>query len=81
MAARWQPRLEQLAREFEVPGASLAVWHRGTLETAACGVVNLDTGVAEPYPPKSSSRMFSGSTPRSSSIFRTAAIIGGGPHR
>lgn len=46
MAARWQPRLEQLAREFEVPGASLAVWHRGTLETAACGVVNLDTGVA-----------------------------------
>jgi hypothetical protein len=32
-------------------------------------------------PPKSSSRMLSGSTPRSSSICRTAATMGGGPQR
>ena len=33
------------------------------------------------YDPKSSNRMFSGSTPRLSSVESTAAIIGGGPHR
>ena len=31
--------------------------------------------------PKSSNKMFSGSTPRLSSIFRTAAFIMGGPQR
>ena len=33
------------------------------------------------YEPKSSNLMFSGSTPRLSSVESTAAIIGGGPHR
>ena len=33
MAAGWQARLDTLAPEFEVPGASLAIWHKGRLET------------------------------------------------
>jgi len=45
MAAGWQARLDALAREYEVPGASLAVWHNGVLATAATGVINLTTGV------------------------------------
>jgi CubicO group peptidase (beta-lactamase class C family) len=46
MTARWQTRLDTLAREYDVPGASLAVWHRGVLDTAATGLVNRNTGVA-----------------------------------
>src|SRR5262245_43905549 len=45
MAARWQTRLDTLAREYQVPGASLAVWHNAVLETAATGVINRNTGV------------------------------------
>src|SRR5262245_27546059 len=45
MSARWQTRLDALAREYLVPGASLAVWHNGVLETAATGVINRNTGV------------------------------------
>ncbi len=31
---------------IEVPGASLAIWHKGRLATCATGVVNLNTAVA-----------------------------------
>jgi len=33
------------------------------------------------YPPKSSKLTFSGGTPKSSTIFRTAAFISGGPQK
>jgi CubicO group peptidase (beta-lactamase class C family) len=42
----WQARLDALARDFEVPGASLAMWHKGRLTTCATGVINLNTSVA-----------------------------------
>lgn len=41
-----EQRLDTLRQQFGVPGASLAVWSGGALEEAACGVVNLNTGVA-----------------------------------
>lgn len=37
--------LSELLDRFDVPGASIAVWHGGTLSEAAAGVVNLNTGV------------------------------------
>jgi CubicO group peptidase (beta-lactamase class C family) len=46
MSAGWQARLNALAGEFEVPGASLAIWHNDRLDTCATGVVNLNTAVA-----------------------------------
>ena len=46
MSVRWQARLDALAREFEVPGASLAIWHKGRLTTCATGVINANTAVA-----------------------------------
>ncbi len=42
----WQARLDGLAGEYEVPGASLAIWHQGRLTACATGVVNLNTSVA-----------------------------------
>jgi CubicO group peptidase (beta-lactamase class C family) len=45
VASRWQTRLDALAQQYEVPGASLAVWHGGVLETAATGVINRNTRV------------------------------------
>ena len=46
MSVQWQARLDALAREFEVPGASLAIWHKGRLTTCATGVINTSTAVA-----------------------------------
>lgn len=46
MSVGWQVRLDGLAREYEVPGASLAIWHKGRLVTCATGVINLNTAVA-----------------------------------
>ncbi len=46
MSVQWQARLDALAREFEVPGASLAIWHKGRLTTCATGVINMSTAVA-----------------------------------
>jgi len=46
MSIQWQARLDALAREFEVPGASLAIWHKGRLTTCATGVINVNTAVA-----------------------------------
>ena len=37
--------LSDLIQKFDVPGASIAVWHDGVLSEAAAGVVNLNTGV------------------------------------
>src|SRR4030095_6795274 len=45
MVARWQTRLDTLAEQYDVPGASLAGVHNGVLETAATGVINRNTGV------------------------------------
>jgi CubicO group peptidase (beta-lactamase class C family) len=41
----WQGRLDELAREHRVPGASLAVLHDGEVAAAATGLLNVDTGV------------------------------------
>ncbi|MEU5798562.1 serine hydrolase [Streptomyces sp. NPDC047813] len=41
---RWAGRLEALADQFEVPGASLAFWHGGEVHTRATGVLNTATG-------------------------------------
>lgn len=38
-------RLRQAASDHNVPGASLAIWHDGTLVGATHGLVNIDTGV------------------------------------
>lgn len=46
MSTGWQARLNALAGEYEVPGASLAIWHKGRLAACATGVVNLNTAVA-----------------------------------
>jgi CubicO group peptidase (beta-lactamase class C family) len=43
--ARWQARLDELAAEHQVPGASLAILHEGAVAEAATGVLNVDTGV------------------------------------
>ncbi|MFJ9344622.1 serine hydrolase domain-containing protein [Streptomyces sp. NPDC101733] len=40
----WASRLAVLAVESEVPGASLALWHDGSLHEAATGVLNTTTG-------------------------------------
>jgi CubicO group peptidase (beta-lactamase class C family) len=45
MDARWQARLDELAAEHHVPGASLAVLHDGAIGEAATGVLNVQTGV------------------------------------
>jgi CubicO group peptidase (beta-lactamase class C family) len=42
---RWQTRLDELARDHEVPGASLAILDDGALGTAVTGVLNIETGV------------------------------------
>ncbi|MFI6599642.1 serine hydrolase domain-containing protein [Nonomuraea sp. NPDC050536] len=41
----WQERLDHLAAEHGVPGAALAVHHRGQALSVATGVLHLDTGV------------------------------------
>jgi CubicO group peptidase (beta-lactamase class C family) len=41
----WQDRLDRLAHQYEVPGASLAVHHDGELTAVSTGVLNLSTGV------------------------------------
>ena len=43
--AHWAGRLEELAREHRVPGASLAVLADGQVHSAATGVLNVETGV------------------------------------
>lgn len=43
---RWTQRLEELAAEHGLPGASLAVYADGELATATTGVVNAETSVA-----------------------------------
>jgi CubicO group peptidase (beta-lactamase class C family) len=42
---RWEARLAELAREHDVPGASLAVLAEGRVHTAVTGVLNVETGV------------------------------------
>ena len=42
---KWQGRLDELAREHRVPGASLAVLHDGEITAAATGTLNVETGV------------------------------------
>ncbi len=37
--------LPELIERFHVPGAAVAVWHKGVLSEEAAGVVNLNTGV------------------------------------
>lgn len=44
-AERWQARLAELAREHDVPGASLAVLAEGEVHAAVTGVLNIETGV------------------------------------
>jgi CubicO group peptidase (beta-lactamase class C family) len=44
--ARWQPRLDELARRHAVPGASLAVLADGEVTALATGVLHTGTGVA-----------------------------------
>jgi CubicO group peptidase (beta-lactamase class C family) len=44
-AGRWEARLAELAREHDVPGASLAVLTGGRVHTAVTGVLNVETGV------------------------------------
>ena len=41
----WQNRLDELARQHNVPGASLAILHNGEVTALATGVLNVDTGV------------------------------------
>jgi hypothetical protein len=43
--AGWRPRLEQLARRHQVPGASLAVLTGGEVTALATGVLHKGTGV------------------------------------
>lgn len=42
---RWQGRLDELAREKGLPGASLAILAEGEVHTAVTGVVNVETKV------------------------------------
>ena len=50
------------------------------LSCRTCSTVTVCIAVSSPGHPKSSSRMFSRSTPRSISIEMTAFVIGPGPH-
>ncbi|MDH2424917.1 serine hydrolase [Sphaerisporangium sp. TRM90804] len=43
--ARWRSRLGELIERYEVPGATLAVFHEGELHEFAAGVLNTATGV------------------------------------
>jgi CubicO group peptidase (beta-lactamase class C family) len=45
-AARWQRRLDQLADQFHVPGASLAILAGEQVTAVASGVINRETNVA-----------------------------------
>ena len=38
-------RLADFMASHQIPGVSIAVWHRGTLHRAAAGVLNVNTGV------------------------------------
>jgi CubicO group peptidase (beta-lactamase class C family) len=44
-AAALQEKLDTLARQYDVPGAVLAVWTDGALSEVATGVCNIETKV------------------------------------